>query len=139
MSTSSKWAPCPISYLAQTEQHTVSFKRFRDIRREFDQVDAHQATADILTDNGSDLTNYLELCDVEDELTTLLKLFNEQLVILDTMIGEYERLALRINKKLLCREPLRDARRKVAGYRTEAQTMINDCRTAQDAVSWLGL
>ncbi|KAF2232829.1 hypothetical protein EV356DRAFT_238033 [Viridothelium virens] len=123
-------------YISQlTEEQTESFKRFRDDHRDemMGRLDRYSQAPQSLVDSGSDLANYLELRDIEDELTSLLKLFNEQLSVLQTMISKWNGIMAQINRKLASKELLTKAVDKIASYKSETKRMIDDCHTAQDA------
>lgn len=83
-----------------------------------------------MVDNSQDLTNYLELRDVEDELQTLEKLFGEQTRILRQLIEEFTKL--KANSPL---EWLRVVDGQLQGYSGQVQMMIKSCQSAQESVS----
>ena len=85
---------------------------------------------DDIRDNEHDLTDLLELRDVEDELGTIRKLFRDQLRVIDDLIAncyetdeDYKR-GLKI---------LRDAQKSVLSYQEQVESMLDDCRSAQES------
>ena len=97
-------------------------------------LDRYSHSSKILVDSSNDLANYLELRDIEDELTTLLKLFNEQTTVIKSMERQWKTIMAQLRRKLSSRERLGETLRKIASYKTETDNMIADCRVAQDAV-----
>ncbi|KAI9679132.1 MAG: hypothetical protein M1822_007342 [Bathelium mastoideum] len=127
-------------YISQlTEEQTESFKRFRDNHKEdvLGRLDRYSQVPKTIVDSGTDLANYLELRDIEDELTTLLKLFNEQATVLQSMIDQWKGIMAQLRRKLASKEFLVETMNKIASYKAETETMIADCRTAQEAYKTL--
>ncbi|KAI9654644.1 MAG: hypothetical protein M1821_005851 [Bathelium mastoideum] len=127
-------------YISQlTEEQTESFKKFRDNHRDetLGRLDGYPQLHRPVDDSGTDLANYLELRDIEDELTTLLKLFNEQTTVVQSMIDQWKGIMAQLRRKLASKELLVETINKIASYRAETEMMIMDCRTAQDAYKTL--
>lgn len=88
----------------QTELQIASFKHFRDgqtrfsiaqqqhdtISRDDDAIELQKTLENL--HNSDDLNNLLELRDIEDELGTLKKLFEEQKTVIHQMIAAYDQL-----------------------------------------------
>ncbi|KAJ9631096.1 hypothetical protein H2203_001627 [Taxawa tesnikishii (nom. ined.)] len=109
-----------------TEQQTVSFKEFRDRHRR--QQDEMRHKRDIMFDHSKDLTAYLELRDVEDELTTLKKLFSEQKTVVGLMSDKLERRATEAAQGWL-----RRSLQLLDGYESQVNDMIENCKAAQES------
>lgn len=102
-------------------------------------LDKYSQVSASIVDSGSDLANYLELRDIEDELTSLMKLFKEQTTVLQSMINQWTGIMARLNRKLSSKERLTETKNRIAAYKSEVQNMMADCRTAQDAVRLIDL
>ena len=81
-----------------------------------------------------DLANYLELRDIEDELTSIKTLLKEQTIVLQNMSSQWHRIMARVKGELSSKERLIETEVKIASYKAETDKMLADCRTAQDAV-----
>lgn len=81
-------------------------------------------------DHSKDLTAYLELRDVEDELTTLKKLFSEQKTVVGLMSDKLERRATEAAQGWL-----RRSLQLLDGYESQVNDMIENCKAAQESVS----
>ncbi|KAF2086603.1 hypothetical protein K490DRAFT_66386 [Saccharata proteae CBS 121410] len=116
-------------YISQlTERQTVSFKEFRD-----SQADDLDDDKMLRSTNQKDLSALLELCDVEDELSTIQKLFNEQRTALRQMIRSFEEIDHKHRQYELGRSIvwLEETHDRIAGYREQVDMMIDNCRIAQ--------
>ncbi|KAI9728690.1 MAG: hypothetical protein M1828_002796 [Chrysothrix sp. TS-e1954] len=129
-----------------TELHTKSFKTFRDRYHErgafADRKAPGRTRSEALTRqqetdleaNEHDLTALLELRDVQDELTTLDKLFRDQERVLQQMIVEFSRLPSNQKEGL---KLLHESLDKVNNYRDLVQEMQRNCKSAEDAFTRL--
>ena len=87
---------------------------------------------DDIRDNEHDLTDLLELRDIEDELSTIRKVFrDQQRVINELIVGCYA--GSESHKKGL--DLLQEAQKSVNGYSELISEMQDNCRSAQESVS----
>ena len=128
-----------------TERQTMSFKTFRN---RYQQQEGHLAMhnpsarlsktltklqQDDIKDNEHDLTDLLELRDIEDELGTMKKLFKDQLRVIDQLVEQ------RFNSRqggVKGLEILREARSNVESYHREVDEMLANCNSAQESVRY---
>ncbi|KAF1987167.1 hypothetical protein K402DRAFT_420401 [Aulographum hederae CBS 113979] len=116
-----------------TEQQTASFKHFRNSQLERDNMDDEEAVRETLKHLHSrdDLTALLELRDIEDELSTLKKLFDEQTSVLNQIIDCFKSIPR--DDPTTSIERLKYAKLQVAKYKEQVEEMQKSCRMAQDA------
>lgn len=85
-------------------------------------------------DYSSDLDNLLELRDVEDELSTIKKLFVEQKHMISDMIKQYTQEVNKRGKGLHGTALLREADNLLSTYEEQVDAMIKSSKVAQEAV-----
>lgn len=83
-----------------------------------------------IRDTEHDLTDLLELRDIEDELSTVKKLFKDQLRVIDQLIVQCFTVRPRSEKGL---EHLKNAYENVKQYHEQVQEMLDDCRSVQES------
>ena len=119
--------------IVQTEQQTRSFKEFRDNHRYRDPSDLDVSRLPQYVDNREDLNALLELRDIEDELTTIQKLFIEQHKTIKEMLKQYEELNRQAKHG---RFILQGVDHAIEGYEESVKGMLKSADVAQKAVSW---
>ena len=119
----------------QTEQQTRSFKEFRDNHRYRDPSDLDVSRLPPYVDNREDLNALLELRDIEDELTTIQKLFIEQHKTVKDMLNQYEELKRHHDRGHHGRFILQDVDHTIEGYEESVKGMLKSADVAQKAVS----
>ena len=90
--------------------------------------------------NSDDLQNLLEVHDVKDELGTLMKLFKQQIKVIDQMIKAYQRVDDQEGKPeahVRARGWLHRTKNKVEGYIQKSEDLLNECKKAEENVSKL--
>ncbi|KAF2456327.1 hypothetical protein BDY21DRAFT_422183 [Lineolata rhizophorae] len=124
-----------------TEDMTVSFKHFRNNHQN---PDVTIEEIEEIHDNSADLTNYLELRDVQDELRTIKKLFDEQTKVVREMQRAFEDFsgvrtvdAAHAPVGVKAGSWLKEAEHKIHAYTTQVNHMIENCKTAEDAYTTL--
>ncbi|KAL8824737.1 MAG: hypothetical protein Q9191_004855 [Dirinaria sp. TL-2023a] len=111
-----------------TEQQTRSFKEFRRYTKE-----VAMDRSPTVFDNSNDLDALLELRDIEDELKTLDKLFEEQQRGVMEMGSQYAELNKTHNMGLNGTTFLREVTHSLNGYRKQIERMLKSAQTAQQA------
>ena len=120
-----------------TEQQTSSFKDFRNTHTSRDPKEADTKVLPRYVDNTDDLDALLELRDIEDELGTLKKLFEEQKAGITEMIKHYEGLRQDRDKGRKGAKLLDEALRTIEGYIDQVGSMSKSAGTAQLAFQTL--
>ena len=125
------------------EHQTTSFKTFRNRYQErgaynvMQSPGSHMSKAltklqqEDIRDTEHDLTELLELKDIEDELGTINKLFKDQLRVIDQLSTQCYSLRAPSEHGL---DMLRGARESITQYQEQVQDMVNDCKSAQESV-----
>jgi hypothetical protein len=85
-------------------------------------------------DYSSDLDNLLELRDVEDELSTIKKLFVEQKHMISDMIKQYTQEVNKRGRGMHGTALLREADNLLSNYEEQVDAMIKSSKVAQEAV-----
>ena len=116
-----------------TEQQTKSFKEFRDNHRYRDPRDLDVDRLPQYVDNRDDLNALLELRDIEDELTTIHKLFTEQHKTIQDMTKQYEELNNRYRRGMHGSYILREVNHCVDGYLEQVHGMKESAEVALKA------
>lgn len=112
-----------------TERQTVSFKEFRN-----NNLATNLAKKRLrYFDNSDDLDALLELRDIEDELNTLNKLFDEQQKSVTDMKPQYQHLNAYHKKGLHGIQFLREAKHTLDGYQEQIKLMLKSAETAKKA------
>ena len=115
-----------------SELHTLAFKQFRDSHK-IDDAKTLLASSKSL-DYSSDLDNLLELRDVDDELSTIKKLFVEQRKIIGEMIKQFEEDVNTRGKGIHGTVLLKEAESTLVGYEEQVENMMKSSKVAQEAV-----
>ena len=116
-----------------TEQQTSSFKDFRNTHTSRDPSESDTTVMPRYIDNTADLDALLELRDIEDELGTLEKLFEEQKTGITDMIEHYKDFQGKRDMGKLGAKLLDEAIRAVQGYCDQVASMRKSALTAQSA------
>ena len=116
-----------------TEQQTSSFKDFRNTHTSRDPKESDTKVLPRYVDNTDDLDALLELRDIEDELGTLKKLFEEQKAGITEMINHYGGLQKDRDKGRTGAKLLDEALRTIEGYIEQVGSMSKSAGTAQSA------
>ena len=114
-----------------TEQQTKSFKYFRNTHTSRDPKESDTKIWPRYVDNTEDLDALLELRDIEDELSVIERLFEEQKTVILDMVKHYDTLeGKRVNSHRSAKL-LDEAKRTVLGYIDQVTTMRKSASTAQ--------
>ena len=116
--------------IGQTEQQNKSFKEFRGDLGDLRDSRIHRLPA--FDDNRADLDALLELRDIEDELTTINKVFKEQLNSIASMMAQYQDPSL-INRGENGIHLLNQSEHKINEYKEQVDGMLTSAKTAQKA------
>lgn len=131
----------------QTEQAAQGFKKLRDVEEHLSQdiaLAGHGRAAKNLIaavqalNNSTDLSILLEVHDVVDELYILMKLFNEQIIVIDKMIQRYKKVDEQNGDEdahARARGWLRRAESKVKGYIDKCEELLDACDKTIENVS----
>lgn len=119
---------------SQTEKQTMSFQQFRSNQMKDISTDTSEEAVERLGHNSDDLSALLELRDIEDELGTLDKLFNEQLVVLKQLRSNYEAINAKKSRQSKGLIWLEDAADRIESYQFQVSTMRASCSAGQEAV-----
>ncbi len=112
-----------------TERQTASFKEFRN-----NNMAKNLAMKRLrYFDNSDDLDALLELRDIEDELNTLNKLFEEQQKSVTDMKSQYQHLNAYHKKGLHGSHFLHEVKLTLDGYQEQIKLMQKSAQTAKEA------
>jgi Mg2+ and Co2+ transporter CorA len=120
-----------------TEDQVKSFKQFRDTHRVEELSVRKGNPIPQFLDNSKDLNNLLELRDIEDELTTIKKLLQEQHRIVTDMLEQYRVLNKQTGKGQMGLSILMELDHTMEIYEDQVKAMLESSDNAQESYQQL--